>query len=368
MRLAKLPPLGWDDRIAFPLQSVGYAHAAVALGHRPLFAEDERGLALVLLRRVPVPLIGAWTARAKVYAHARDAAFLPALVEQLRNLGVSHVKIGDAMWGVSGEVPNVWRSLRRVDYHVFVNDLRLADEALIARMRPRLRRDLRKALAGVTVTEMRTPRDLRDYLQLSAQTGDRMRSHDLAAVYPACYFETILRDMVPRRQAALFIARVGQTPVAGALFMTTGDRFVYLHGCSTRDRLLTPKQGPTAVFWHAMRFARARGCTVFDMGAVTPIEDCTHPHYSVYNYKKGWGGQLEAVPSGELVVSPAKYRFQEFVLAPMWDRLHPLYLRLFGDRATSPVEPTLEWPVPEPITPAAMPTASLSAMAGQERS
>jgi GNAT acetyltransferase-like protein len=365
MNLATAAPHGWDARIAFPLQSVGYAHAACALGHRPLFAEDERGIALVLVRRVPVPLLGAWTARAKVYAHAHDPAFIPALVEQLRGLGVSHVKLGDAMWGVSGRLPDEWRALHRLVYHVFVNDLRLGDEALLARVRGQLRRDIRKATAAVTVSEMRTPRDLRDYLELAAETGQRMRSHDLAAVYPACYFETILREMVPRRQAALFIARVGEVPVAGALFMTSGDRFVYLHGCSTRDRALTPKQGPTAVFWHAMRFARARGYTVFDMGAVTPTEDRTHPHSSVYEYKKGWGGRLEAVPSGELIVSSSKYRFQEFVLAPMWDRLHPLYLRLFGGR--TPADTALDWPTPEPGTPVVATTSSLSAMAGQER-
>jgi len=115
MNLAKTPARGWDDRIAFPLQSVGYARAAGALGHQPLFVEDERGIALVLMRRVPVPLLGAWTARAKVYAHAREATFLPALVEELRKLGVSHVKIGDAMWGVSGRLPDEWRGFRRVE-------------------------------------------------------------------------------------------------------------------------------------------------------------------------------------------------------------------------------------------------------------
>lgn len=330
MKLMSTAPGGWDDRIAFPLQSVGYAHAACALGHGPFFAEDEGGIALVLVRRVPVPFLGAWTARAKVYAHARDAAFLPDLVKRLRALGVSHVKLGDAMWGISGRPPAEWRSLRRVVYHVFVNDLRLPDEALLAAARSSVRHDIRRAMASVTVTEVRTPADLRDYLCLAAETAQRMRSLDLAAVYPASYFDTILREMVPRGQAALFIARAGETPVAGGLFMASGDRFVYLHGCSTRNRAFTPKQGPSAVFWHAMRFARARGCTVFDMGAVTPTDNRSHPHYSVYEYKKGWGGRLEAVESGELVVSPSKYRFQEFVLAPMWDRLHPLYLRLFG--------------------------------------
>lgn len=361
MNLSRTAPGGWDDRIAFPLQSVGYACAASALGHRALFAEDARGIALVLLRRLPIPLLGGWTARAKVYAHARDAGFVPALIDELRELGVSHVRLGDAMWGLSGALPPDWHALRHVMYHVFAVSLRASDEALLARTRPALRRDLRKAVASVMVTEVHTAKDLRDYLALSAETGRRMRSHDLAAVYPASYFETILKSMVPRRQAALFIGRAGERPVAGALFMTGPDRFVYLHGCSTRDRALTPKQGPTAVFWHALRCARARGCTVFDLGAVTPTDDRSHPHHSVYEYKKGWGGRLETVPAGEVVVSASKYRFQELVLARMWDRLHPLYLRLFGGARDVPALDTS----PAPAVPG-VPVEPVAAVLSQE--
>ena len=113
--------------------------------------------------------------------------------------------------------------------------------------------------------------------------------------------------------------------------MITGPRFAQIHGCSTRDRALTPKQGPTFLFWHAMRYARARGCATFDMGAVTPTDDRTHPHCSVYEYKKLWGGQLAEMRCAELVLAPWKHRFQESVLAPMWGRVHPVYLRVFGD-------------------------------------
>ena len=49
---------------------------------------------------------------------------------------------------------------------------------------------------------------------------------------------------------------------------------------STRDRALTPLQGPTAVAGHALRLASARGLT-FDVGVVTPTSDPSHPHYSV---------------------------------------------------------------------------------------
>ena len=332
MNLTTTPPPGWDDRIAFPLQSVGFAHASHALGHRPLFAEDATGIALVLIRQVPIPLLRRWTSRAKVYAHAHDRRFLPALGERLRELSVSHVHLGTSRWGVSGVLPDNWPGLQRIVYHVFVNDLRGGDTDLLAKASKAVRRDIRKANAHVRVAEVRTAADLRDYLSLTAETGLRMRVRDVAAVYPRSYFETILRTMVPRRQAVLLLARAGDVALAGGTFVTNEQRFAYFHGCSTRDRALTPKQGPTAIFWHAMAFARAWGCTVFDMGAVTPTDDRQHPHYSVYEYKKGWGGRLETVQAGELIVSPWTFRLQEFLLTPMWDRLHPLYLRLFGNQ------------------------------------
>jgi hypothetical protein len=82
-----------------------------------------------------------------------------------------------------------------------------------------------------------------------------------------------------------------------------------------------------------MRYAAAQGWQTFDMGAVTPTDDPAHPHHSVYEYKKLWGGRLEQRQSAELVVAPWKHRFQQMVLAPLWDRLHPLYLRVFeGER------------------------------------
>jgi hypothetical protein len=168
------------------------------------------------------------------------------------------------------------------------------------------------------------------------ETGERMRVRDVAAVYPPAYFQTILHEMVPRRQAVMFIARAGHTPLAGGTFVMNAERFAHIHGCSTRDRELTPKQGPTAIFWHAMRDASARGCAIFDMGAVTPTNDPHHPHASVYEYKRLWGGRLQQIRSAELVVSPWKHRVQESLLAPLWDRLHPLYLRVFGER----------WPLP----------------------
>ena len=332
MRLEATPPPDWDARIGFPLQSIGYARVSRALGHRPLFAENQDGLALVLLRRVPMPILRTWTARAKVFADIRDVAFLRALVERLRALGVSHVKLGDSSWGTAPGALSGWPLLRPVVYHAFANDLRGSEDEVLRRMHRAIRRHVRRARDEVTVSEVRTTADLHDYLALTELTGERMRRHDQAAVYPPAFFDALLREMVPRGQAVMLIARLGDVPLAGSVFITARDRFVHFHGCSTRDRALTPKQGPTAIYWRAIELARAAGCTWLNMGAVTPTEDPAHPHYSVYSYKRQWGGELIEVTCGELIVSPWKYRFQESVLAPLWDRLHPLYLRLFRHR------------------------------------
>ena len=78
-----------------------------------------------------------------------------------------------------------------------------------------------------------------------------------------------------------------------------------------------------------LRYARANGFRTFDMGAVTPTDDPSHPHYSVYEYKRRWGGRLVMVPSAQVVLSPTRAAFQDWCLKPFWDRVHPLYLRIF---------------------------------------
>jgi hypothetical protein len=337
MTLARTAPSGWDARIAHPLQSSGFAEASRALGYRPRFVEDADGIALVLLRQVPIPLLSGWSARAKVYAHARRPEFVTRLVEGLRALGVSHVRLGDSVWVCTGPLPEGLSALRPVTFYSFVHDLTIPEADRLARAKRMIRRHVKKALEEVQVTCVRTAADLEEYMRLASETGDRMRSRDVAAVYPRAYFEAILREMVPRRQAVMLLARAGEAPLAAATFVLATERCVQIHGASTRDRALTPRNGPTAVFWHAMRHAAENGCTTFDMGAVTPTEDPGHAHYSVFEYKKLWGGQLVEHHAAELVVSPWRHRFQESVLAPMWDRLHPLYLRLFGAPRRAPM-------------------------------
>ena len=108
------------------------------------------------------------------------------------------------------------------------------------------------------------------------------------------------------------------------MFLLGGECISFWHGASTRDRALTVKQGPTAMFWHAMRLGKARGLSRFSMGSVTPTDDPAHPQHSVYAFKRMWGGRLTVMVSGEIVLS--QLAFQDRVLSPLWQRAYPIYI------------------------------------------
>jgi GNAT acetyltransferase-like protein len=330
MDVLAVPPTAWDERIASPMLSEGFAEASRGVGFRPLFVENERDRALVLLRGIPLPILDRLTERAKVYVSRGDRWFIEALVERLAALNVTHVRIGDERHGLGGPPPE-WPNTVATPYHVFLIDAaHRSDKELLAAMSDPVPRNIRKAdRAGVEVTEIRTEEEMNVFCVLMAETADRIRRRHIAAVYPDAFFRTVFRRMVPRRQALFLLARADGVPLAAQMYMVCADRLTYYHGASTRARELTPKHGPTAIFWHALRLTRDRGLAVFDMGAGTPTSDRANVHFSVADFKRRWGGRHVEVPSVDIVLAPTRVFLQDRLLKPLWDRGHPLYLRLF---------------------------------------
>jgi hypothetical protein len=323
-------PVGWDQHIASPMLSEGFAEASRGLGYRPFFVEDHRDRALVLLRRIPLPLLDRLTERAKVYVSEGNPIFLEALVAQLAARTVSHVRLGDERHGVPGPPAGPHRGYP-VLHHVFlIETAQRSDADFLAAMSDPVPRNIRKAeRAGVEVLEIRSESEMDIFSSLMAETVDRMRSRHVAAVYPDAFFRTVFRCMVPRGQALFLLARANGHPLAAHMYLVGANRLTYYHGASTRNRELTPKHGPSAIFWHAMRLAAKRGLRGLDMGAGTPTRDRANVNFSVTDFKRRWGGRHVEVLSVDVTLAPAKVFFQDRLLKPLWDRGHPLYLRLF---------------------------------------
>ena len=327
MRVLTAVPAGWDERVTFPVLSRGFAEAMVALGHRPLFVDDERGRAVAFVRRMPIPVLGAWTSRARVYLDGDDPRFVTALLERLAAARVGYVRLGDPVWPLPARCRGL-HGLKESAHHLFLYDPRVGEDALLAAIDPKVRTHLRKAQRdGVVVSPVESDEELREYCVLAAQTAKRMRQRDVGAGLSDGFFRAVFRTMVPRGQARFLMARADGQPLAGALFLLSPSRMTYFHGASTRDPELTRKQGPTALVWEALRLAHGLGVACFDHGAVTVTEDPAHPHYPVYQFKRRFGGRLTPIASGERVLSAVQYGFQKHVMMPVWKRVHQVYGR-----------------------------------------
>ena len=311
MDVTLVPPASWDYRILSPVLSQGYADATSTVGWRPFYAFDASDAALVLVRRLPVPGLRGWTARAHVYVNHGFPTFVRELARWLDDERVASAVFGDRLWPLPGHLGTVVPRMRRVDARRVVHEVQRDDAELLADMGTETREAILHAeRLGVVVSEIAGDQDLENFLTI-ARAG---------APLPDAFFRTLFHALVPRRRATFLIARADGQPLAAGLFMMSARSMTYYFGVGTRVPGLAAREAASALVWGAMRLARDRQIPVFDHGVMTD---------------RTFGGCLEPVPTGELVFSRARHVLQHRVLRPAWKRLHPLYTRMVGATATT---------------------------------
>ncbi|HZK06647.1 MAG TPA: peptidoglycan bridge formation glycyltransferase FemA/FemB family protein [Bacteroidales bacterium] len=106
------------------------------------------------------------------------------------------------------------------------------------------------------------------------------------------YFKTVLsthpdNDSV---KVKLLIAEFNGIPLAAMFLVMSGRRCSYLYGASSSEhRNLMPTY---ALQWYAIKMAQKHGCTEYDMFGVSPGADPAHPMNGLYQFKKGFGGDV----------------------------------------------------------------------------
>ena len=335
LTLTSAAPGDWKAIARDAVQLPEFAEAARHLGYRPYYVARGGAAALVQIRD-PLPALGVM-GRAYVYPSGEDAAFLADVLATIARRRVPFVRLGNTMWGVrdraSLTLPG--RRVSIIERHTPVLDVTRDDRALLAGMDGAERKIRKAEKEGVEVSEAQSLADVDAYHALSVETSDRIRSRSTFTELPRAFFVDVWRRMVPAGHAKIFLARHGGQLIAGDLFFIHGDTMLYYQGASTRDRAHTLRQAPAACFWAAIRSARALGLTRFDFGGCTPTDDRNDPRYGVWEFKKKWGGTLATFYNAEIVLSPRVVALQERVMAPLWQRLHPVLWRLSGRMAPS---------------------------------
>ena len=165
-------------------------------------------------------------------------------------------------------------------------DLTSSLEELLMGMKPKWRYNVRLAKRrGVTVRSG-TLQDLPllyDMYQDTAMRGGFV-------IRPWDYYRDVWSSFTQAGLAQPLIAEVEDRPAAMVVIYRFARRAYYLHGASYSEHL--DDMPNNLLQWEAMKWAKERGCTVYDMwGAPDELEE-SDPMWGVYRFKIGFGGEF----------------------------------------------------------------------------
>jgi len=181
-----------------------------------------------------------------------------------------------------------WRSSReQIQFrNTLLLDLTPDPEDLLMAMKSKWRYNVRLAgRKGVTVRQG-APADLPLLYQMYAETAARNKF----VIRPQDYYLDAWGTFIDAGLAQPLIAEVEGEAVAMAIIFRFAKRAWYMYGASRsvhRDKM------PNHLLqWEAMQWARAQGCTVYDMWGAPDELNESDPLWGVYRFKKGFGGKF----------------------------------------------------------------------------
>jgi len=299
--------------------------SANSLGALVLFRRLALGFTLAYIPKGPVKVretrggIPAWEAlwpEVDALCRRRKTVFLkvePDLWENSEAIEIPEVSLGS-----HPEIPARFLApgfrLSEQDIQpsrTLVIDLSGDEADVLARMKQKTRYNVRLALKKGVVAYSSS--DVDTFYRMMLVTGKR----DTFEVHSLEYYRKAYELFQPRGECVLLMAAYQGEPIAAIMVFAHGKRAWYFYGASSdehRERM------PTYLLqWEAIRWARARGCSSYDLWGVPDTEETTleahFPHRSeglwgVYRFKRGFGGQLRrSVGSWDRVYNPLLYAF-----------------------------------------------------------
>jgi lipid II:glycine glycyltransferase (peptidoglycan interpeptide bridge formation enzyme) len=199
-----------------------------------------------------------------------------------------------------------------------------APEQLLTAMSKGHRADIRRAAReGVVVRAGAGLADLDAFYAIMEQTGQRAEFGIHSREYYRSAWE-LLHDTAQGESARLLLAERDGATLATALVFAWAGAGLYLYGGSNDAGL---KSGANhALQWHAIQWARERGCARYDFwgvpdqfgraaAAADPAEQArleeqakSEPLYGVFRFKRGFGSQVARfLPAYDRVYLPLLY-------------------------------------------------------------
>lgn len=190
-------------------------------------------------------------------------------------------------------------------------DLTADEDAILARMNQGTRRKIRQSLKNDIRYYEASRDEVAKFTAMMNTTGAR---NDFGVHDPA-YYQLAYDLFVTPGDAALILAEHEGEPLAGIMVFASGKNAWYLYGASSNvKRNLMAAYG---VQWTAIQWAKARGCTTYDMWGIPDEDEATLEAefekredglWGVYGFKRGWGGEVvRSLGAWDKVYNPLVY-------------------------------------------------------------
>ena len=209
-----------------------------------------------------------------------------------------------------------WRfSPEQVQFrNTMIIDLCPQPEALLANMKQKTRYNLR--LAERKGVQIRTGElaDLPLLFRMYAETSQR----DGFVIRDESYYQDLWSTFISAGMAEPLIAEVGGEAAAAVVIFYFAGQAWYLNGMS---RPLHREFMPNYLLqWEAIRRARVRGCTRYDLWGAPDVFDESDAMWGVYRFKEGLGGKVErGLGAWDLPTRPLFYHLYTQILPRILD-------------------------------------------------
>ena len=191
-----------------------------------------------------------------------------------------------------------------------VLDLNKSEDEILAGMRQRLRRALRKGMKNdIKIEKSTNPKDIHTFYEIQLQTA---RRHDFYA-FSEDFLTKQFEAFAPNGEAVLYTAKHDGEILAQNFMIFYGNEASYHYGVSSE--LGTKLSGAPLLHMEAMRDARERGIKRYNFWGIVGENETKHRFYGVSVFKRGFGvDELKYLPAHDLILKPAEYYLKTWLI------------------------------------------------------
>jgi peptidoglycan pentaglycine glycine transferase (the first glycine) len=210
-------------------------------------------------------------------------------------------------------------------------DLNPPEDEMLARMKQKTRYNIRLAEKKGVNLRIGTQKDFSVLYRMYAETSVR----DGFVIRDEGYYQTVWKTFMTNSlppisnlqspitnyqfpSAEPLIAEVNTEPIAAIFVFYFAGRAYYVYGMS---HSVHREKMPTYILqWEAMKRARAKGCTVYDLWGAPEVFDENDSMWGVYRFKEGLGGKVvRTLGAWDYAPSPFWYKLYSEIIPHLLD-------------------------------------------------